>query len=168
MDPLLIPRPAGDAGLRRVLALLDDMERHATELGAMLSQVTATTAASTVTPWQPATSWADAATVTLARPEWAESVIVYAGGHMVPDWDTTVADVRCWGRMAATDGATIDTSPVMMATLMSLDVSAALTWQLAIPALTGGTVTVSTQAYNLGGVLLGGAVSVTAVALWMR
>ena len=168
MDPLLIPRPAGDAGLRRVLALLDDMEQHATELGAMMSQVTATSATATVTPWQPAPSWADVVTVELPRPAWAESVIIYAGGHLLPNWDTTVADVRCWGRLTATDGVTIDTSPLMMSTLMSLDVSAALTWQLTITALTGDTVTVSTQAYNLGGVLLGGAVSVTAVALWMR
>lgn len=168
MDPLLLSRPSEDGGLRRALAMLDDMEQHATELGAMMSQVTATSASATASPWQPSPSWSDVATVYLPRPAWAESVIIYTGGHLLPSYDTTVADVRCWGRLTATDGVTIDTSPLMMSTMMSLDVSAALTWQLTITALTGDTVIVSTQAYNLGGVLLGGAASVTAVALWMR
>ena len=168
MDPLLIPRPADDAGWRRTLARLADMERVAAELSAMMSQISATSASSTVSPWQPATSWADAATVTLTRPEWATAVTIFAGGHMLPEWDEWVTDVHCWGRLAATDGATQAVSPLMMSTLMSLDVSAALTWQFRLSQLTATAVTVATQAYNSGGALPGGTVSVTAVALWTR
>lgn len=168
MDPFLINRPANDEGLRRVLSVLSGMEQQATEIGAMLSQVSASSDTNTVSPWKPATSWGDVAAVSLERPEWAESVILYVGGYILPDWADTVTDVRCWGRIVATDGVTTKVSPSMMSTVMSIDTSATLTWTLPISPLSGDTVKVSTQSYNLGGVSSGGSASVTAVALWMR
>lgn len=172
MDPLLINRPADDAGIRAVLDRMNQLSERLTELGAMVSQITSTTQDATITPWSPPSAYADAVAITLPKPSWAESVIILASGHVGPKFDTSAGSQYCYARLrVASKSAGVDTvtySPDFFTWLAAMDTLAGLSWPVLIRNVSAPVV-VATQAYAPTGVTVaGGSASVSATALWMR
>lgn len=131
---------------------------------ALDSQISATSQTNTNTNWQPGTSYANAVTTILARPSWATSVIVIAGGYVAPRFNVNAGSPYCYGRVAVQSSV----SPAFISFLGSLDVPAGLAWPFLINS-PPATVTVATQGMAASGATLtGGSASVSAVALWLR
>lgn len=201
IDPMSIPLPGSDEGLRSVLRRMQGLETRVAELAATLgsqgalyqdnvfhvsgpaifdgtleiaggligasaldSQITATSDSQTNASWQPGASWAAAATATLARPSWATSVIIMAGGYINPKWNLNSGSPYAYGRIVAAG----QTSPTFISLMASVEVPAGLTWPIYVTS-PAETIPVTVQAYAASGTTLaGGSASASAVALWLR
>ena len=171
MDSLSLARPSNDAGYRALLARLDALEGALSGTSALISQITATSGTATTEPWVAPSSWGDVATVTLAVPTWRPTGVTLRCGIFVrPEYDLVVESTEVYGRIVAvttTQAGAI--SPTVVSSLLSLDVSAAMSWVMHLPVSPADdVVTVSAQAQSAGGTISGGRVTVHAVATWTR
>ena len=131
---------------------------------ALDSQISATSQTATNTSWQPGTAYANAVSTTLARPAWATSAIIIAGGYIAPKYNVNAGSPHCYGRVAIQSSV----SPSFISFLGSLDVPAGLAWPFMLTS-PPASIVVATQGMAPSGVTVsGGSASVSAVALWLR
>lgn len=171
MDALSLATPTDDAGYRSLLRRIRAIEGALSGTSAMISQISATSGTATTEPWTAPASWGDVATTTLAVPTWRPTGVTLRCGIFVkPEYDLVVESTRVYGRIVAvttTQAGAI--SPIIVSSLLSLDVSAAMSWVMHLPVSPADdVVTVSAQAQSAGGTISGGRVTVHAVATWTR